>query len=170
MAAPLMPIALMMLAQAAVPAAPDAQARPAASVQARCGVPTGDTIVVCAEKPDGYRIDPDIMAARRGMKPGSGAPRANNPAVRPDCATVGPAPCMTAGVNLLGVALTAAEMASRLAKGEEIGSMFKTDPSPSEYQLYRMAKAEREAKQAAQAAARIKAKAAPAAPAAPSAK
>jgi hypothetical protein len=39
-------------------------------------------------------------------------------------------------------------MAERLAKGQEVGSMFVTDPRPSEYQLYQMAKERREAEQA----------------------
>jgi hypothetical protein len=66
-------------------------------------------------------------------------------------------------INLIAAAATAAEMAARLSKGQEIGSMFVTDPHPSEYQLYLEAKAEREAKEAeakAKATA-AKAKAAP---------
>jgi hypothetical protein len=47
-------------------------------------------------------------------------------------------------VNLLAVALTAAQMAERLSKGQEIGSMFRTDPQMSEYEYYQLAKAERE--------------------------
>jgi hypothetical protein len=69
-------------------------------------------------------------------------------------------------INLLAAAATAAEMADRLSKGQEIGSMFVTDPQPSEYQLYLEAKKEREAKEAAKAA-KAKAAAQPAQPAAP---
>ena len=68
-----------------------------------------------------------------------------------------------AGVNLIGAALTAAQMAARLAQGKEIGSMFVTDPHPTEYQLYVEAKRAREAREAeaeAEAAAAAKAKAA----------
>jgi hypothetical protein len=61
---------------------------------------------------------------------------------------------MSAGINLIGVALTAAQMAERLAKGQEIGSMFVTDPHPSEYQLYVEAKKRREAKEEEKAAAK----------------
>jgi hypothetical protein len=61
---------------------------------------------------------------------------------------VGPAGCQYAGINLLAAAVTAATMATRLAKGEEIGSMFQTDPHPDEYHLYLAAKARREAKEA----------------------
>lgn len=66
---------------------------------------------------------------------------------------------MQAGVNLVGAALAAAEMAKRAAEGKEIGSMFLTDPHPSEYQLYQMSKARREAEQADKKAASVKAKA-----------
>jgi hypothetical protein len=59
-------------------------------------------------------------------------------------------------------------MAERLSKGQEIGSMFVTDPQPSEYQLYLEAKRAREAKEAEAAAkAKAAAKAAQAPPAAP---
>ena len=82
------------------------------------------------------------------------------------CTVVGPAPCMgaAAGINILGAMATAAEMAARLSKGQEIGSMFVTDPQPSEYQLYKEAKAAREAEEAEKKAkARAKAAAAAAA-------
>jgi hypothetical protein len=72
-------------------------------------------------------------------------------------------------VNLLAAAATLGEMSSRLSKGQEIGSMFITDPHPSEYQLYLEAKHDREAKEEEQAAkvAVAKAKAAAAAASAP---
>ena len=60
-------------------------------------------------------------------------------------------------INLLAAAARSPN-GQRLAKGQEIGSMFKTEPTPSEYQLYREAKKEREAKEA-EAAAKAKAKA-----------
>ena len=94
--------------------------------------------------PQGYRLDPDVMDAKRETHSG-GRPVRPGGKVVPDCATgVGPRPCSVGGINLIGVALTAAEMAKRVAKGQEVGSMFQTDPNPSEYQLYLMAKARRE--------------------------
>lgn len=118
-----------------------------------CPQSTSDsqTIVICTERPQGYRLNPDVMEARRETK-NSGRPVRPGGSVRPDCVSVGPAPCVTAGVNLVGAALTAAQMAERLAKGQEVGSMFATDPHPSEYQLYLMAKARREAEDAQKAA------------------
>jgi hypothetical protein len=42
-------------------------------------------------------------------------------------------------------------MAERLSKGQEIGSMFVTDPQMSEYEYYQLARKEREAKDSAAA-------------------
>ena len=135
---------LLMLAQAAA-AAPATEPCPPQD-------PNSSTIVICAERPQGYRLDPDVMNAKRQARRGGGQPRPNNPAPRADCATVGPAPCLTAGINLLGAALTAAQMAKRLAEGREGGSMFVTDPQATEYEFYQAAKARREAEEAAKAA------------------
>ena len=125
-----------------------------------CPPPSADSrvIVVCTQRPQGYRLNPDIMEAKREAH-SAGRPVRPGGSVMPDCVHVGPAPCVNAGINLIGMALTAAQMAERLAKGEEVGSMFVTDPHPSEYQLYQMANARREAEEAEKAAAR-KAKAA----------
>ena len=145
---------LLMLAQA-----PAAAAAPQAATQ-RCPRPdpNSSTIVICAERPQGYRLDPDVMTAKRQARRQS-RPRPNHPAPRQDCATVGPAPCATAGINLLAAGLTAVQMAKRLAEGKEVGSMFVTDPHPSEYELYLAAKAQREAEEAERAAKAVKKKA-----------
>ncbi|HEX3677660.1 MAG TPA: hypothetical protein VHU79_09765 [Sphingomicrobium sp.] len=131
----------------ATPSAPGA--KPAAAAVPECPRQRSDsqTIVICTERPQGYRLDPDVMEAKR-EKRSPGPPVRPGGRVIPDCTNVGPQPCMTAGINLIGAALTAAQMAQRLAKGQEVGSMFQTDPHPSEYQLYQMAKARREAKEA----------------------
>ena len=178
----LMPIAIALLAQvagvapaSAAPADPappaNGQVVAAGEVQANGGVKTADRcptlpataqpgeIVVCGKRPEGYRLDPDVMAAKRALH-GGGRPRRPDRMVDKSCAVVGEAGCIGAnqGINLIGAALTAAEIAARLAKGQEIGSIFITDPQPSEYQLYQEAKREREAKEA-EAAAIAKAKA-----------
>jgi hypothetical protein len=170
-----LPVALL-LAQAAAPAAtPEAPAPQTTAANLGTADPCSTRpsrpdpnrreIVICAEKPQGYRIDPDIMTARR-LKKSGGRPTKPGPGAIKDTSrcVVGPAGCQTAGVNLIGAALTAAEMAQRLAAGKEIGSMFVTDPQPSEFQLYQMAKAEREAAEA-QKAGQAAAKAAAARPA-----
>lgn len=156
-----LPVALMLAAEAA--AAPQAtpagtptasQAAKADPAPAESCPTTADsrTIVICTQRPEGYRLNPDVMEARRETHSG-GRPTRPGGKVIPDCATVGPAPCVSAGINLIGAALTAVEMAKRLSKGEEVGSMFVTDPQPSEYQLYQMAKEKREAEDAEKAAA-----------------
>ena len=154
------PVALAMLAQTA--AAPPSTAAPATQKTApenstsapdSCPPPAPNStqIVICAERPQGYRLNPDVMEAKRETR-NSSRPVRPGGTVRPDCATIGPQPCLNAGINLIGAALTAAEIAERLAKRQEVGSMFVTDPHPTEYQLYQMAKARREAEEAEKAA------------------
>ena len=128
---------------------PAPNAKPAPAVVPDCPRQRSDsqTIIICTERPQGYRLNPDVMEAKRQRR-SPGPPVRPGGRVIPDCTNVGPQPCMTAGINLIGAALTAAQMAERLAKGQEVGSMFQTDPSPSEYQLYQMAKAKREAEEA----------------------
>ena len=170
------PVALMLLAQAAAQA-PTSPAqvngpvpRPSATPD-KCSPQSSDSnvIVICSERQEGYRLNPDVMKAHKEAR-SAGRPVRPGGKPIPSC-TVGPQPCMYGGVNLLGVALTAAEMAKRVASGQEIGSMFQTDPTMSEYQIYQVEKARREyeeAQKAAEAAA-AKAKAATATPPAVSA-
>ena len=156
-----LPAAVLILADAAQPTTPAPQAAAAVSQSADGPAPSRDacpqpdaastTIVICTQRPQGYRLNPDILEAKREMK-NSSRPVRPNGVPRPDCATVGPAPCVSAGINLVAAALTAAEMADRLAKGQEIRSMFVTDPQPDEYHRYLAAKARREADEAQQAA------------------
>ena len=171
-------VAIAIFAQAAGPAASAAPTTPPAATPAptaaatktdnacRTAPPSADAteIVVCAERSQGYRLDPDVMAAKRGARSDvRGKPTAHMK--DNGCASVGPAGCIgaAAGVNLIGAALTAAEMAAKLARGESIGQMFVTTPEPNEYQRYLAAKRQREAAEAEAAAlAAVKAKAAPA--------
>ena len=163
---------LLLAAEAAAPAvaapaapktgtaAPAAPAEPCQNRQEKQG-----DIIICAERQSGYRLNPDLQEAKRELK----RQRLKRPEsfVHNDCATVGPMGCRGGPtINLIGAAMTAAEMAKRVAEGKEIGSMFKTTPEPTEYQLYLEAKHRREAKEAAAAAA-AKPKAAPIEPARP---
>lgn len=179
-----LPVALALLAQAASAAAPNLASGPAAPPNAPaipakpaeddCSAAQRDAnsreIVICAQRTDGYRLNRDIMEAKREMKNNS---RPHNPheTFRPnDCASVGPMGCRGGPtINVLAAALTAAEMARRAASGQEIGSMFKTTPAPTEYELYLEAKKRREAEEAAKAASKVKAAAAAKADAAKSA-
>jgi hypothetical protein len=158
-------VALVLLAPAAeVPPAAAPAEQPTAPVQRPDNAcpptrPDSTTIVICTQRPQGYRLNPDVMEAKREAHSGGRPVRQATETPPPECRTVGPFPCFQPGINLLAAAATAAEMARRLGSGQEIGSMFLTDPQPDEYHLYLMAKARREAEEAAKAAA-AKAKAA----------
>ena len=135
-------------------------AAPAKETQHECTTPAAPDpnsreIVVCAVRPNGYRLDPDVLAAKRLKKKGESI-RPRNPHetfADHSCATVGPMGCRgqpTIDIFTAGAAL--AEMAARLSKGQEIGSMFQTQPTSSEYQLYLQAKKQREEDDADKAA------------------
>ena len=119
-------------------------------------------IVVCAERPNGYRLDPDVLAAKRLKKKGESI-RPRNPHetfADHSCATVGPMGCRgQATIDMFTAAAALAAMGERLSKGQDIGSMFKTEPTSSEYQLYLEAKKQREEEEANKAA-KVKATAA----------
>lgn len=126
-------------------------------------------IVVCAIKPDGYRLNPDVMKAKRETRNAGRSVRPGQVPSGNQCATVGPMGCRgVPTINMIAVAATAAKIADRLSKGQEVGSIFETTPQPTEYQLYLEAKKEREEKDAEKLAASARAKAA-AAKAAPGA-
>lgn len=177
-----LPVAFMLFAQAASAAPNDAAHAPtygpvAASplpppkrssdqTERECAPqnkdPNAKEIVVCAVKPDGYRLPPDIVEARRLKKEGA-TTRPNNPHetyADHSCAHVGPMGCRGAPtLDMLSVAATAAEISKRMAKGQEIGSVFETEKSPTDYQYYEMARKGREAREAAAMAKSAKAKA-----------
>ncbi len=161
-----LPVAILMLADVAAASAPPPAKPPerdcAASTDPKTGPnadPNTGPIVICAPKFQGYRLDPDVMEAKREKRSGGRPHNPHETYADHSCATVGPMGCRGGPmINLLAAAATAAEMADRLSKGEEIGSMFKTEPTPTEYQLYVEAKKRREAKEA-EAAAAAKAKA-----------
>ena len=167
-----LPAAMVFLAQAATAAtrAPADATAPAVKADDGCSPqpPASDReIVICAERPNGYRIDPDILSAKRHSKNHT-RPKPPSKMKDTSCTAVGPGGCIAQpGIDMLAAVATLARMADRLAKGQEIGSMFVTDPQPSEYQLYKEAKAAREAEEAEKKA-KARAKAAAAAAASPS--
>lgn len=137
--------ALVMLAPTPVSGETPA-AKPAPETCENQQTSKGD-IVICAERQQGYRLNPDIMEAKRELKSGRLKPpesyRQN------DCSTVGPAGCLgTPTLDFIGMALTAVEMAQKAAKGENPAEVFVTDPHPDEYHLYLQAKRQREAREA----------------------
>ena len=164
-----LPILILAAAQAAAPAAAagppaDPPKSEAAGPNQPCTTPLPkdgeQEIVICVERPQGYRLDPDLMEAEREAR----RKKLKRPErfVDNSCASVGPMGCRGGGINLLAAAVTAAVMAERAISGENVGEMFITEPQPDEFQLYQQAKREREAKRAAEAEA-LKEKAAEAA-------
>ena len=147
-----------------VPAPPKPKVKPVAATEACKPTATKDVkddtteIVVCAQKVEGFRIDPDVLKAQRIKKKSKA--RGPERLVDNSCASVGPMGCRGgAGINLVAAAITAATMLQRAASGGNVGEMFVTDPQPDEYKLYMQAKREREAAEQ-EAAEKAKAKAA----------
>ncbi|MEO6360493.1 MAG: hypothetical protein ABIO43_07980 [Sphingomicrobium sp.] len=130
-----------------LPVPPKPSRPPEVSKPCAIPVPTDPgEVLVCAARPHGYRIDPDVLAAKKAKR-GGGRPKPPDRMVDTSCKVVGPMGCGSHGIDLLGAALTLAKMADKVSKGENIGGMFITDPHLSEYQLYQQAKREREAKE-----------------------
>jgi hypothetical protein len=115
------------------------------------------TIVVCAPKLQGYRIDPDVLEARREARTRT-QPKPPETMKYNNCATVGPMGCRgSVGIDFANAAAVLNEMATRASQGGNVGQLFVTEPQESEYQLYLDAKKRREAKDAKDAAAKAKA-------------
>ena len=169
-------VALMLSAQAAAgPVQATTTPTPATAAGKECTTPTAPDpnsreIVVCAIRPNGYRLNPDVLEARRMKKKGESV-RPRNPHetyANHDCATVGPMGCRgQPTIDIFTAAAALATMAERVSKGQEIGSMFQTTPAKGDYALYLEAKHEREELEADKAAKAAQAKAATAADGAP---
>ncbi len=109
-------------------------------------------IVVCAVKPQGYRIDPDILQAGR-EKRNRRRPKPPDRMADKSCQVVGPMGCRgEATVNVVQATLAAATMLKKAVNGENVGKMFVTRPEPSEYELYLEAKRGRQAREEEEAA------------------
>ena len=135
-----------------VPAAPP-EPKPLQVVEDNCKSRDPDEIVVCAEKPEGYRIDPSVMGAQREAENASRSASAAVPAAQASC-SASPSGCGSGleGLDLLNVAVVLGTMAVRAAKGDDWTKAFKTG-GPDEYQLYQQAKRRREAHDAEREAA-----------------
>ena len=160
-----LPVALVVLAQAAsaapAPATPPpaaANAQPPADCRNAPPSPNSRSILVCGQKPDGYRIDPDILEAKREHRNQSG-PRPRDTMTHNDCATVGPMGCRPGRPSTSSPSPGDCANGRNREQGRRRRKMFETTPEMSEYQLYLEAKKRREAKEAQAAAAAAKAKA-----------
>jgi len=136
-----LPVAFLLFAQtssaeaATAPAAVSSAPAPPGSSQRDCIAqdkdPSANQIAICAPKPQGYRLPPDIVEARRLKKHGDTV-RPHNPHetyADHSCATVGPMGCRgTPTLNLIAVAAVAAKIGQRLSNGQEVGTVFETTP------------------------------------------
>lgn len=111
-------------------------------------------IIVCAERPQGYRIDPDLVEAQRLMREHKKRPKPPDRMADTSCRTVGPMGCRGGvAVDFIGAGIAVAKMADKVSKGASVGSLLVTDPQPDEYQLYLALKKAREEREADSAAA-----------------
>lgn len=162
-----LPVALMLMAQTAYGPATSEPQKPAPALagtaerdcMAQNKDPNARQIVICAPKPQGYRLPPDVVEARRMKKQGDSVrPKNQRERYAENNCAVGPMGCTGApAINFIAMAAVAAQISERLAKGQEIGSIFETTPAAGEYALYRQAKKKREEKEAEAAAAKVKA-------------
>lgn len=124
-----------------------------------CASRDSNSIVVCAQRPQGYRIDPSVMEARRQVETNGRSATSAAPPAQAVCSTQ-PTGCSKnlGSLDLVNVALVAGTTAVRAAEGKDWTRTFKTG-GPDEYQLYKEARQRREAQEAARTVAQMKAKA-----------
>src|SRR6476659_2163613 len=95
-----LPVAIMLLAAQATTTAPATQHAQQASdrkaAEKRCPTPgpppASGEIVICVERPHGYRLNPDVMEARREIRSG-GRPKPPENYKDTSCTAVGPMGC-----------------------------------------------------------------------------
>jgi hypothetical protein len=151
----------------AMPAAPQAVTPDPAAAAATAGPTSADQtcrslhprdIVVCGQRPQGYRLDRAVTDANRqaehDKRSTSGAP----PPAQSACAQQ-PMGCPggLGSLDLANVALVLGTAGVRAARGQDWARAFKT--GPDEYRLYQQAKRRADADDAARAAARLRSEA-----------
>lgn len=104
-------------------------------------------IVVCAQRRQGYRLDPSVMDAEREVKSSDRSASAPLPAAQAACSSQ-PTGCGTGleGLDLANAAIVIGTAAIKAAKGEDWTRPFKMGSS-DEYRLYLQAKQRREAQE-----------------------
>jgi hypothetical protein len=145
-----------------VSAAPPAPAESAAHAPAQASVDSCRSqdphdIVVCAQRGHGYRLDSNVMDARREAESRSRNATAALPLAQAVCSAA-PSGCGNGleGLDLVNVAFVAGTMAVKAAKGKDWTGALGTG-GPDEYQLYLQAKREREQHEADRAAGQLRA-------------
>ncbi|HEY1213608.1 MAG TPA: hypothetical protein VGE93_08250 [Bryobacteraceae bacterium] len=129
-------------------------------VESACPERNPRDIVVCGQRGQAYRVDPNVMDASRHVQANERSATSAVPAAQALCARppVGPPPPCGQGLgslDLANVAIVVGTTAVRAAKGEDWKSIFRPS-GPDEYQLYKEAKRRREAADTERAAARLR--------------
>lgn len=153
-----LPLTTILLLSVTAAAAKDGTVPPGAAplrivipiVEPKCATPppSDGVIVVCGVKDERYRIDPTVLAAIRS-RDSRGGPRRDAHATmfNDGCSGIGLSRCAGQNVvpvtSILFVAVTAL---TKIVKGESLRPMLHT--VPSEYDLYKDAKADEEASDA----------------------
>lgn len=116
-------------------------------------------ITVCAQRPQGYRLDPNVVDAERQADRARASASAALPPAQASCAR-SPMGCGTGleGLDLANVAIVLGTTAVKAAEGQDWQGIFKKGGS-NEYQLYLEAKEQREARKLEAQAAAVKAEA-----------
>lgn len=123
-----------------------------------CEPQTARDVIVCAERRQGYRIDPNVTDAARQSAAARSSATSSQPTAQAACASQ-PTGCAggLASLDLVNVAEVATTAAVKAARGKDWKTAF--ERGPDEYRLYVEAKRQREALEAQRAAqaARLKA-------------
>jgi hypothetical protein len=141
--------------------APDAKTTQA--VQNACQNRNAREIVVCGQRGQAYRVDPNVMEANREAQTNQRSATSAVPPAQALCSRqpVGPPSGCGEGLgslDLANVAIVVATTAVKAAKGEEWKSIFRPG-GRDEYQLYQEAKRRRETEDDERAAATVRMKA-----------
>lgn len=113
-------------------------------------------IVVCGQRREGYRLDPNVIEAKREMETNSRSANAEVPAAQLIC-SVQPMGCGKGmeSLDLANVAIVLGTTAIRAVKGEDWTKKL-VPGRQGEYQLYKQAEQRRKAQDAERAAARLR--------------
>lgn len=123
---------------------------------APCAMQDARSITVCAQRRQGYRLDPSVMEASREVEQTNRSLSSPTPAAQAVCSsqTMGCGKGIES-LDLANVALVVGTAALKAAKGESWQAAIKPGAA-DEYQLYRQAKRRHEALEEQRAAAKVR--------------
>ena len=122
---------------------------------AACSSRDARNIIVCGQRRQPYRLDPNVMEADHQAQINSRSAKTATPPAQAACGSASVCGKGLESVDWANVAVVAATTAVRAAKGEDWTRVFKPG-GPGEYQLYRQAQQRRQAEAQQRAAAEVK--------------